>query len=204
MVKHDGSKTLWTSLTTRASSSGSGCGLSSCDRDAARFYEIGNLTTTPMVVQAGTMFDSASTNPNFFWVSSIATSGQGHTILGASYAGALNYAGIAIGGRLASDTLGTLNSSPSLIASTAAYNVQVTGRIVTLGTITGGSGYTSGTYNGVALTGGNGTGATANITVSGNAVTAVTLASGGTGYKVNDALSGAGSTIGGKGSGFHG
>ena len=41
-----------------------------------------------------------------------------------------------------------------------------TGFVGLLGTITGGSGGTAGTYGGVPLTGGNGTGATANITVS--------------------------------------
>ncbi|WP_316228368.1 MULTISPECIES: hypothetical protein [unclassified Bradyrhizobium] len=77
--------------------------------------------------------------------------------------------------------------------------------ITALGAITAGSAYTNGTYNGVALTGGSGSGATANITVSGGAVTAVTLVSGtptSGGYRVGDVLSAAASTIGGTGSGF--
>lgn len=74
--------------------------------------------------------------------------------------------------------------------------------ISTLGTITGGSSYTTGTYTGVALTGGSGTNAKATIVVSGGAVTSVTITSPGLGYIVGDALSAAAANIGGTGSGF--
>jgi hypothetical protein len=78
----------------------------------------------------------------------------------------------------------------------------VQGRILTLNTLVGGSGYTNGTYNARALTGGTGTGATANIVVSGGAVTTVTIVSGGSGYDVGEILSAATANIGGTGSGF--
>lgn len=58
-------------------------------------------------------------------------------------------------------------------------------------TITAGTGYTNGTYPNVVLTGGTGTGATANVTVSGGVVSAVVLVSAGTGYLVSDVLTGA-------------
>jgi len=52
-----------------------------------------------------------------------------------------------------------------------------------------GSGYTNGTYYNVALTGSvTGTGATANIIVSGNVVTSVTMVNKGSGYAVGDSL----------------
>ena len=73
----------------------------------------------------------------------------------------------------------------------------INGFVGTLGTITGGSGGTSGSYGGVALTGGSGSGATANITVSGGAVTAVTILNPGQDYVVSDVLSAASGTIGG-------
>lgn len=57
-------------------------------------------------------------------------------------------------------------------------------------TITPGSGYTDGVYTGVALTGGTGTGAIAQVTVAGGVVTAVTLTNPGTGYVVTDSLTG--------------
>ncbi len=76
----------------------------------------------------------------------------------------------------------------------------------TLGTITGGSGYTDGTYNNVTLTYVSGKDPsptpTADITVSGGAVTAVTLVSGGSGVDTTTVLSANPSSIGGTGSGF--
>lgn len=77
-----------------------------------------------------------------------------------------------------------------------------TGGIATLGAITAGTLYTNGTYLNVPLTGGTGSGATANITVAGAAVTAVTLTSAGSGYTVADALSATAANLGGTGSGF--
>jgi len=74
--------------------------------------------------------------------------------------------------------------------------------VTALGSITGGSVYTNGTYLNVALTGGAGSGAVANIVVSGNAVTSVSLTQGGTGFVVGDTLTAAASSIGGTGSGF--
>lgn len=74
--------------------------------------------------------------------------------------------------------------------------------ISTLGTLTGGSSYTNGTYFNVPLTGGSGSGATAKIVVSGGAVTSVSIQNPGVFYAVNDSLSAAASDIGGTGSGF--
>jgi hypothetical protein len=74
--------------------------------------------------------------------------------------------------------------------------------LATLGAITAGTLYTNGTYPNVPLTGGTGSGATANITVSGGGVTAVQLVNRGTGYTAADSLSAAAANIGGTGSGF--
>jgi hypothetical protein len=52
-----------------------------------------------------------------------------------------------------------------------------------------GSGYTNGTYNNIALTGGTGSGSTANIVVTGGAVTSLTLVSGGQFYVAGDVIS---------------
>lgn len=64
-----------------------------------------------------------------------------------------------------------------------------TGAINVLGTVTGGSGYTNGTFNNVPLTGGSGTGATATIVVASGAVTTVTITNRGTGYAAANTLS---------------
>lgn len=78
----------------------------------------------------------------------------------------------------------------------------VQGVINNVGAITGGTGYTNGTYLNVALTGGQGTNAVADIVVSGNLVTAVTIKNGGSLYVVGDTLSAATTAIGGTGTGF--
>ena len=78
----------------------------------------------------------------------------------------------------------------------------VQGVIATLGVITGGSSYTNGTYLDVPLTGGKGSYATADIVVSGNEVTNVTIKNGGSLYVVGDVLSATTSSIGNTGSGF--
>lgn len=62
--------------------------------------------------------------------------------------------------------------------------------------------YTAGFYSNVNLTGGSGTGAKANITVTSGSVTAVTIIDSGVGYKVGDVLSATAASIGGTGSGF--
>ena len=66
------------------------------------------------------------------------------------------------------------------------------GPIGTLGSITGGSSYTNGTYTAVPLTGGSGSGALATVTVSGAAVTAVSCDGGGTGLCANRRFVGSG------------
>ena len=81
------------------------------------------------------------------------------------------------------------------------------GPVSVLGAVTGGSGYTNGTYGStsapVLLTGGSGSGAYASqIVVSGGQVTSVTFYAGGAGFQVGDVLSTKASRIGGTGSGF--
>jgi hypothetical protein len=78
----------------------------------------------------------------------------------------------------------------------------VQGGLSGFGTITPGTGYTDGIYEGVALTGGDGSNGLATITVLGGIVTAVTLTNPGYLYVVGNTLSAATSTIGGTGSGF--
>lgn len=78
----------------------------------------------------------------------------------------------------------------------------VQGQIATFGTPTGGTLYTNGNYQDVSLTGGNGSGAVATITVSGGAVTSVVLNDGGSFYIAGDVLSANTTDIGGTGSGF--
>lgn len=81
--------------------------------------------------------------------------------------------------------------------------VTGTAAIHTFATAAAGSGYVNaGTYAAVALTGGTGTGATADITVYGGHVTSVTIVNRGSGYAVGDVLSAAAANIGTGGTGF--
>lgn len=86
------------------------------------------------------------------------------------------------------------------IWSVWGYNLQ--GYISTVTGLVGGTGYTSGTYNNVPLTGGLGNSALATIVVSGGAVTSVTITNQGKLYAIGDTLSATASNIGGTGSGF--
>lgn len=76
----------------------------------------------------------------------------------------------------------------------------VQGQITTISITNAGSGYINGVYQNVALTGGSGANATADILVVGGVVTNVTLKFGGNFYVVGDTLSC--SSLGGTGSGL--
>lgn len=79
----------------------------------------------------------------------------------------------------------------------------VQGEIATLGSLSGGTGYVAGTYYDVALTGGNGSDATATIVVnSSGVVSSVTLKNGGQFYAVGNVLSCPNTSLGNSGSAF--
>ena len=83
------------------------------------------------------------------------------------------------------------------------FNIGFDGSIVTLASLVGGSGYVNATYTGVPLINGVGSGATADIIVSGGAVTTVTLVAAGTNYAIGDVLTASDNDLGGGGgSGF--
>ena len=71
----------------------------------------------------------------------------------------------------------------------ADWNINASGGILTATITNGGSAYTDGTYTNQALTGGAGTGATANITVAGGIVTSVVINGHGVNYVVGNTLS---------------
>jgi hypothetical protein len=71
----------------------------------------------------------------------------------------------------------------------AGWETNATGGVNVTTISNAGSAYTNGTYLLTPLTGGTGTGATADITVAGGVVTSVTIANRGTGYTVGDFLS---------------
>jgi hypothetical protein len=99
----------------------------------------------------------------------------------------------------------TTVSNLTAIGTSALQNN--TTNVATLGTITGGTGYTNGTYTGVVMTLSSGSTATtyptATIVVAGGAVTTVTITSAGVGFKdTTTVLTAPAASIGGTGSGF--
>jgi len=103
--------------------------------------------------------------------------------------------------------LGNTTASNNVAVGYNALTLNTTG-VATLGTITAGTGYTNGTYNGVAMSAVSGATftvyPTVNITVAGGVVTVCTLVTAGTRATVNTAtvLTVAAALIGGTGSGF--
>jgi hypothetical protein len=110
---------LWTAHNIGVNSAGVA---SSATRNGSRWYELQNLSTTPAVVQSGTVFDSAASNPKSFWIPSILVSGQGHVAMGFSTAGAANRINATTVGRLSGDTLGTMQTPLDYTASSTDYN----------------------------------------------------------------------------------
>jgi hypothetical protein len=92
---------------------------------------------------------------------------------------------------------GTNISAGTTVDSITSSNINALTNLV------GGSSYSNGSYTDVPLTGGSGFGATADVTVSGGAVTVVTIVLRGAGYVVGDSLSATDANLGGGGgSGF--
>lgn len=87
-----------------------------------------------------------------------------------------------------------------IVKSPIGFDVQLSSGVIK----DAGDGYTDGVYPLVPLLNlsGFGSGATANITVSGNKITAVDIQDAGDGYKINDNLFVNPSDVGGTGSGF--
>jgi len=83
------------------------------------------------------------------------------------------------------------------------YPISIVQGVATeLNTLIGGTLYNNGYYTNVPLSGGSGLGLTANILVSGGAVTEVTIMDGGNFYVVGDVLTTSNTYLGGSGTGF--
>lgn len=116
-----GVTTLWTAHNIEVDATGAGN--SAGNRNGSRWYQLQNMTTTPALLQSGTLFDSAASNPNNYWIPSVAMNGQGHMALSSSVAGAARRAEIATAGRLSSDTLGTIQAPTTVQTSSTNYNI---------------------------------------------------------------------------------
>ncbi len=118
---------LWTAHNFRVTAAGV-ASTAAAARNSTRWYEFQNLTTTPTVVQSGTVFDNAATRAasRQHFIPSVVVTGQGHAVLGFTVAGVVG-ATPGYVGRLAGDTLGTMTGPPTTPAvtfgtTTANYN----------------------------------------------------------------------------------
>lgn len=78
-----GAISLWTANAILVNSTG--VATTSGDRDAVRWYQLGNLTATPTLLQSGTLFDAVSvTNPKYYWMGTISMNGRGDAMISCS------------------------------------------------------------------------------------------------------------------------
>jgi hypothetical protein len=110
---------IWTAHNIAVNSSGVASGASS--RDGSRWYEL-DVSSTPSLVQSGTVFDSASSNPLSYWIPTVAVSGQGHVAIGGSVSGAAHHPDAWFSGRLSGAAAGTVDVPTRYTASSANYN----------------------------------------------------------------------------------
>ena len=116
---------LWTAHNIGVDHTGAATTSTTDHRDAARWYDITNLTTTPTLNQFGTVYDTNATadiNQLNYWIPTIMVSGQGHAAMGFSVAGTNAYANAATVGRLASDPLNTMETVVNYTSNSFAYN----------------------------------------------------------------------------------
>ncbi|MBK8305238.1 MAG: hypothetical protein IPK98_18360 [Chloracidobacterium sp.] len=74
-----------------------------------------NLSTTPTVVQSGTVYDNAATRAAAlqYFIPSIVATGQGHAVIGMTMAGTPSGATPAFASRLSGDASGTMTGPPT-------------------------------------------------------------------------------------------
>lgn len=120
--KITGAQTLWTAHNLEVNSSG--VASSTGSRNGCRWYELTNMTSTPSLLQSGTLYDPAASNPRYYWIPSVAMSGQGHMALGCSSAGLIYRPEAQVAGRYRTDASGTTQSPTLAQSSSTVYGVQ--------------------------------------------------------------------------------
>ena len=119
-----GLSTLWTSHHIKVTNAG--VGSSSGTRDAIRWYEIGNLTTTPTLTQAGTLYDK-TTKKLFYTYGTIAENSQGNAEIGATVSGATTAINSVVAGHSSSGAAGSTDAALSVTQNTGKYTITFDG-----------------------------------------------------------------------------
>jgi hypothetical protein len=121
--KLTGVSTLWTTHNISVDANGVANG-SSGSRNAMRWYELNVAAASITLKQSGTWYDNAAASPRGYWMGSIAMSGQGHVITGASAAGANAKANVIVNGRYSSQAQGQLSNTVNITNYSANYNAE--------------------------------------------------------------------------------
>ena len=113
---------MWIAQGTLLTNSGSG--IAGGDRDGAFWAEIGNLKTTPSILQSAMVYDG--TNPTtsavYYTYPTISSSGQGNNLMGFTSAGPANYCQAASASRFRTDAVATFNSPADFTNTTSTYS----------------------------------------------------------------------------------
>ncbi|HSH15282.1 MAG TPA: DUF11 domain-containing protein, partial [Verrucomicrobiae bacterium] len=109
---------LWTSRNVGVNSSGTS---SSADRTGCEWFEIDVNSGSPTIVQSGRVYDSAASNPRFYYFPAIMVNGQGHAAMGFSGSKGDEFVGAYFTGRLVNHASGTMGVIELLKAGEASY-----------------------------------------------------------------------------------
>jgi hypothetical protein len=164
-------------------------------------YQVNDILTIDTDDIGGSQLDtltvtnggSGYTNGTYLGVSLISSSGSGS-------GGTANI--IVSGGAVTSATVSNRGGLYALTDSLTVEGDDITiAEAATLTITSAGTGYANGSYTDVPLQGGTGTGATADIVISGNVITNATINNGGGNYLAGDTVSIQPSDVGGTGAG---
>ena len=111
---------LYTAEAIAVNSSGTDTG--TLDRDASRWFEFANLSTTPTLNRSGTIFDSSATKKSY-WMPSIAVSPQGHAVLGMSTSASSLHPNAAFSSMLGGTS--TFSTPTTYTSASANYNIDL-------------------------------------------------------------------------------
>ncbi|MFN0244393.1 MAG: hypothetical protein ACKVWV_16010 [Planctomycetota bacterium] len=115
-----GIPSLWTSHHIEVNTSG--VADVNGDKNGARWYQLDDLASAPVLTQSGTLFDSIPGIRRGYYFPSVAASGQGHMAMVTSFSSTGERIGIAAAGRLASDPLGATQAPTTAIAGQSYWN----------------------------------------------------------------------------------
>ena len=102
-----GKYSLWCSHTSKVDNAGVGSNLG--DRDGVRWYQIARLTTTPVLVQSGTLYDATAAK-NFYWMGTAAMNVNGDALISCSVSSTNIGANGSVAVHFASDAGGTTSA----------------------------------------------------------------------------------------------